>query len=219
MHGSCSWLVTVKTRAYRGFTLIELMIVVVVMIVIAAAAVPNVMGVSHNRPLVNATQQTLSMAQYAKNRAVNDFRAYGLEIDRDTGVGGTLRVYRGTGPQCAAIDLTATPMRTYDVNNEYRDKSGTGQSQIRIVETFPNAIEVICFTPDGRVVDAATSQPVTSVLSASYGAGEAVIVLQRILNDQPAGIRHNVLVPYSGKARWTHGEDVHAAGGEGAGAT
>jgi prepilin-type N-terminal cleavage/methylation domain-containing protein len=200
----------------RGFSLIELMIVMVVIIVIAAAAMPNVLGISHNRPLVNATQQTLSMAQYTKNRSVNDFRAYGLQIASDDGVGGVLRVYRGTGPQCGSIDLTAEPSRVYDVNTEYRDPDGVGQSQIRIVETFPAAIELICFTPDGRVVDAATSQPVSSVLSAEYAAGEAVIVLQRIFDGQPAGIRHNVLVPYSGKARWTHGEDVHAGGGEGA---
>jgi len=209
----------VKTRAQEGgFTLIELMIVVAIMIVVAAAAVPNVLGLQHNRPLVNATQQTLSMAQYTKNRAVNDFRAYGLQIAPDDGVGGVLRVYRGTGPQCGAIDLTSTPMRTYDVNEEYRDPTGSGQSQIRIVETFPDGLTLICFTPDGRVVDAATSQPVASALSSEYGAGDAVIVLQRIFDDQPAGIRHNVLVPYSGKARWTHGDDVHSAGGEGAGA-
>ena len=109
-------------------------------------------------------------------------------------------------------------MRTYDVNHEHRDPTGASAAQIRIVETFPDGLELICFTPDGRVVDAATSQPVSSTLSNEYGAGDAVIVLQRIVDDQPASIRHNVLVPYSGKARWTHGDDIHAAGGEGAGA-
>tara|TARA_Y100000994_G_scaffold189533_1_gene158419 strand:- start:17 stop:652 length:636 start_codon:yes stop_codon:yes gene_type:complete len=209
-----------NTRAKdRGFTLIELMIVMVIIIVIAAAAMPNVLGVSHNRPLVNATQQTLSMAQYTKNRSVNDFRAYGLQIATDEGVGGVLRVFRGTGPQCGSIDLNSEPSRIYDVNTEYNDPNGVSMSQIRIVQTFPAGIELICFTPDGRVVDAATSQPVTSVLSNDYAAGEAVIVLQRIYDGQPAGIRHNVLVPYSGKARWTHGEDIHAGGGEGSGPT
>jgi len=208
-----------NTRANdRGFTLIELMIVMVVIIVVAATAMPNVLGVKHNRPLINATQQTLSMAQYTKNRSVNDFRAYGLQIATDEGVGGILRVFRGTGPQCGSIDTTGEPSRTYDVNAEYKDPDGTGSSQIRIVETFPQGIELICFTPDGRVLDAATSQPVTSVLSNQYAAGEAVIVLQRIFEGQPAGIRHNVLVPYSGKARWTHGDDLHSGGGEGAGA-
>ena len=33
------------------------------------------------------------------------------------------------------------------------------------------------------------------------------------------GIKHNVLVPYSGNARWTHGDDPHAAGGEGEGSS
>jgi prepilin-type N-terminal cleavage/methylation domain-containing protein len=207
-----------KTRATdRGFTLIELMIVMVIIIVVATAAMPNVLGVSHNRPLVNATQETLSMAQYTKNRSVNDFRAYGLQIATDDGVGGVLRVFRGTGPQCGSIDLNGEPSRIYDINTAYNDPNGVGQSQIRIVETFPSGIELICFTPDGRVVDAATSQPVSSVLSNEYAAGEAVIVLQRVFEDQPAGIRHNVLVPYSGKARWTHGEDIHSGGGEGAG--
>lgn len=207
-----------KTRAYRGFTLIELMIVMVIIIIVASAAVPNVLGLTQNRPLVNATQATLSIAQYAKNRAVNDFRAYGLEIDRDEGVGGVLRVFRGTGPQCTSIDLTVAPSRTYDINHEYYDPTGTGASSIRISETFPAELAVICFTPDGRVVDAATSQPVSSVLSSEYGAGEAVIVLQRIFEDVPAGLQHNVLVPYSGKARWTHGADIHGASGEGEGA-
>ena len=209
-----------KTRAKeRGFTLIELMIVVAIMIVVVAAAMPNVLGVKHNRPLVNATQATLSIAQFAKNRAVNDFRSYGLEIARNDGVGGVLRVYRGTGPQCSAIDINTTPMRTYDVNTEYLDSDGSGASKIRITETLPEALQLICFTPDGRVVDAATSQPMASVLSTEYGAGEAVIVLQRIFDGQRAGIQHNVLIPYSGNPRWTHGDDVHAAGGEGSGST
>jgi prepilin-type N-terminal cleavage/methylation domain-containing protein len=208
----------INTRATeKGFTLIELMVVMVVIIVVASAALPNVLGVTHNRPLVNATQQTLSMAQYTKNRSVNDFRAYGLQIEASDGVGGVLRVFRGTGPQCGSIDLTAEPSRVYDVNTEYRDPDGVGLSSIAIVETFPSGIELICFTPDGRVVDAATSQPVVSVLSNEYAAGEAVIVLQRRFNGQFAGIRHNVLVPYSGKARWTHGEDMHGGGGEGEG--
>ena len=134
-------------------------------------------------------------------------------------LGGILRVFRGTGPQCSGIDVNGTPLRTYDVNTEYRDTDGTGESQIRIVETLPDTLTLLCFTPDGRVVDAATSQPVTSVLSTEYGAGDAVIVLQRVFQDQAAGIKHNVLVPYSGKARWTHGDDPHAAGGEGEGSS
>ena len=199
----------------RGFTLLELMIVLTIMIVITAAAVPNIMGSNLNRPLIDATNETINMAQYAKNRAVNDFRAYGLQIDVDDSRGGTLRVFRGTGPACGSVSTNGEAVREFEVNSVYRDEDDSGEVQIAMVEIWPNALELLCFTPDGRVVDATTSQPVSSPLSSDYGAGEAVIALQRQVDGVAAGLRHNVLVPYSGRARWTHGDDINSAEGEG----
>ena len=87
--------------------------------------------------------------------------------------------------------------------------------EVRLIQVVPPNLKVICFTPDGRVVDAATNQPIPSTLSAEYAAGDAVLVLQRFVDGDAVGFAHNVLIPYSGRPRWTYGEDVDSALGEG----
>ena len=67
---------------------------------------------------------------------------------------------------------------------------------------------------DGRVVDALTSKPVPSNDS-NYGAGEFIVSLQGHLNDLEVGLAHHVILSYSGKARFTFGDDPESADGEG----
>ena len=64
----------------KGFSLLELMMVIVIIIVIVTLAMPNVMKATQHQPTIQATQKVMDAAHYAKNRAVNDFRAYALQI-------------------------------------------------------------------------------------------------------------------------------------------
>lgn len=208
---------SVKMRATStssaGFTLIEVMIVSAIIIVLAAAAVPNIMGSQINRELVDATNGTMSMVQFAKNRAVNDFRAYGLVIELTEGAdeGGLVSVIRGTGPNCQSVDLGTDPMKVYDVNSVYRGAEGV---TIRLLGTLPDDLTLVCFTPDGRMVDADSGRPIQG----GGAAGEFRLSLQKFIGDAPATFLHNVVVPYSGNPRWTFGteitDDEGATGGQ-----
>ena len=147
-----------RGRSQRGFTLLELMIVLTIMIILTAAAVPNILGGNVNRPLVDATNQTINMAQYAKNRAVNDFRAYGLQIDADASRGGTLRVFRGSGPSCGSETTTGNSVREFEVNSVYRDGDDDGDVQIAMVELWPSALELLCLH---QTAEWSTQRPVS----------------------------------------------------------
>lgn len=194
------------------------MIVVGLVAVIAAAAVPNLMKGMKDQPLVTAARQVKDIFQYAKYKAVNDRNAYGVRVSdiQDAESGGVIEVFRGGGPHCGGVDMVgAAPIRTMEINDVYADDYGVGADipQIAITFTHPGAPFSICFTPDGRMVDMGTSQPVTSPIGAS-GAGEAVITLQQTLNGNAVSSKHNVLVTYTGKPRVLFGE-IEDADGEG----
>ncbi len=192
----------VHYRCNAGFTLLEVMIVSAVIIVLAAAAVPNIMGSQANRELVDATNGTMSIVQFAKNRAVNDFRAYGVLITpSEGGEDGVLAVIRGTGPNCQSVNAAAAPMKVYNVNDVYR---GAEDVSIRLVATLPDDFTLVCFTPDGRMVDPESGRPVQGGVS----AGEFRVGLQKFIEDTPATFMHNVVVPYSGNPRWTFGDEI-----------
>ena len=61
-----------------------------------------------------------------------------------------------------------------------------------------------------------TNQPVASELSSDYGAGDAVIILQRFMGGVAVSQRHNVILPFSGKPRFTYGDDKDSQGEGGA---
>ena len=197
-----------KTVNRAGFSLIELMIVVAVIGVLTMAAVPNLLGGRHAQRIKAATDATMDIFQFAKVRAANDFNAYGIEVVPDQG-SGTIRVYEGKGPACSGIDW-GNSLKTLDFSQDFGEADG----DIRITQVTPPFVSKLCFSPDGRVVDALTSKPVPSN-DTNYGAGEFIVSLQGHLNDMEVGLAHHVIVSYSGKARFTFGDDPESADGEG----
>ena len=207
-----------RTRANTAFTLIEVMIVVALIAIIATAAVPNLMKGLKDQPLVAAVHQVKDIFQYAKYKAVNDRNAYGVRVSdiTDGESGGVIEVFRGNGPHCGGVDVVGTaPIRSMEANSIYADGYGVGTDipVVAITSTHPSAPFSICYTPDGRMIDMATRQPVTSPIGAT-GAGEAVLTLQQTLNGTPVSSKHNVLVTYTGKPRVLFGE-IEDADGEG----
>jgi len=204
-----------------GFSLVELMMVIVIIMVLVTLAMPNVMKATQHQPTIQATQKVMDAAHFAKNRAVNDFRAYALQIVPyiSDEVVGEVRVHRGTGPQCSSVDVAGgTPIRTFELDSIFpiEEQTEGPNVHVRIVKVRPQGLHTLCFTPDGRMVNHTNNQPIVSDLSSDYGAGDAVIVIQRFTGGVAVSAQHNVILPFSGKPRFTYGDDKGAKGEGGA---
>jgi prepilin-type N-terminal cleavage/methylation domain-containing protein len=204
-----------------GFTLIELMMVIVIIMIMVTLAMPNVMKATQHQPTMQATQKVMDSAHYAKNRAVNDFRAYALQIVPyiSDELVGEVRVHRGTGPQCSSVDVAnGAPIKTYSLDEIFplSEQTGGDNVHVRILTIRPQGLHTVCFTPDGRMVNHTTNQPIASELSSDYGAGDGVIVVQRFTGGVAVSQRHNVILPFSGRPRFTYGDDKGSKGEGGA---
>ncbi len=200
-----------------GFTLIEVVIVMAILIILAAAAIPNVMGGFRDQPIMMATNATIDVFTFARVRAVNDFRAYGVRVAPDEGEGGLISVHAGTGPACSTVGW-GVPVRTLDfgASREFGALAGDGPD-VRIVQLTPaRDVFQVCFTPDGRTLDMQTMKPVAPEQFTDYAAGDLIVSISAHHDEAPVGMLHHVIVPYSGSPRWTFGEDhAHPEGGEG----
>lgn len=201
----------------RAFSLLEIMIVIIIISVMLTFALPNMLGGQQTNYLRTATDDVIDVFHYAKTRAGHAFTAYGVQY-RGTD-GGVLEVYRGTRPDCGSITFTGTPLKSIhfkapeSVGGTWNVKSGR---QIQIEQVLPADIRQVCFTPDGRFVNATNSQPIPSILEANnYASGEFIITLSRYGLKGPEGLRHHVIVSYSGRARFTFGKDHTTSDGEG----
>ncbi len=194
----------------RGFTLVELMIVVTLIVILTTAIMPNLLSRRHAHRIKTATNHTIDTFLIAKTRAANDFNAYGLRLDVGAG-SGRIRVFEANGPACSTITWSV-PIRTLDYATDF----GPADGDVRIIQLTPSGITDLCFTPDGRLVNATTNLPVPSA-DPNYGAGEFIISLQSHLNAKPVGLVHHVILSYAGKARFTFGADPMAPEGEGGG--
>src|SRR5690606_22357101 len=103
-------------------------------IVLAAAAIPNVMGGFKDQPIMLATNATIDLFTFARVRAVNDFRAYGVRVAPASGQGGIISVHAGTGPACSSVTW-GLPVRTLDfaASPEFGALDGLGPD-VRIVQ-------------------------------------------------------------------------------------
>lgn len=203
----------------RGFTLIEMMVVISIIMILTMYALPNVMGAMKTQPIKAATNAVMDTFLFAKMGAANDFNAYGVLVDPTSGSGqGSLQVFEGTSPACSSIDFdTGTAIRTLDFGNAASGVDfGQDDADIRIIQITPASVQRLCFTPSGRLVDANTNKPVPSQDS-HYGAGDYIISIARFdeVTSTEVGLVHHVIVPYSGRARFTFGADANTAAGEG----
>lgn len=203
----------------RGFTLIELMVVVLVIGILVTVGLPRVLSKAQHQPLVDATQRVIAMTDFGRNRAATTFSAFGMQIvPTDGTAAGSVALFQGAGPDCGSIDVTGAALRTFDLDDLIPTETDEATTvQVRVERVVPASAVVLCFTPDGRTVDASTNLPVAPDTDdgTAYAAGDAVIVLRQYEGGVAATIPHNVIIPFSGTARFTFGEDVRSAAGQG----
>lgn len=193
-----------------GFTLTELLIVVALIMILAVAGMPKVMKAATHEPVVRATHELMDTMRYAKNSAVTSFRAHELRIlDGGDGQLARFEVHRRSGPRCTDAAGFADEVRRFSLDDTVRLAEGSGTAvTVEMVGRRPDGLSTLCFTPDGRMLNADTNQPVQPPMGSPYAAGEAQIDLQRFEGDEPAGPRHRVIVPYNGAPHFERNPDA-----------
>jgi len=68
---------------FRGFTLIELVLVMVIIAIISVVVVPQLSGFSKGRKLSNEADRFLSVANWARGQAISRGVTYRLNIDEN----------------------------------------------------------------------------------------------------------------------------------------
>ncbi len=202
----------------RGFTLLEVIIVMAIIIVLAVAAVPNLAGSARHMPLLDLTDEVMAKFEYAKVRAVNDFRATGVEVLSTES--GRLSVHRSNSPSCNGIDWAqdAAIGEVIDLDARWDPSGGEGSAadaNLQIVQLLPAGVTRICFTPDGRMVNAEDGQIITNVQT----DGALVVGIRRFADDglRRDGPMHFIIVPFSGKPHWLYSFDDDFGTAEGRG--
>lgn len=201
-----------RSSAAHGFTLLEVVIVVFIIAILASAVMPRVMQERTTR-LKSATDDIIDLFVRARMRAASGSHAFGVRVEIDE-QNGTISVHQGTAAACTSIEWDeAVPVgkRVHPEESDSRAKYGLvfkldypeQHGDIRVTEVLPNGITRVCYTPDGRMVDAQTGK-VVPASNTTYAAGEFAIEINAHYNDAPMGVPHRVIVPWSGTPRFTY---------------
>ena len=70
---------------FRGFTLIELIMVMAILVLVASVIAPNLRGFGIGRKTNDAGRMILAMTKYARTQSESEGRIYRLNLDQSTG--------------------------------------------------------------------------------------------------------------------------------------
>jgi type II secretory pathway pseudopilin PulG len=198
------------------------MITMAIIIVLVTVALPNIMGALTTKPIDNARNRVINLFQAASTRSANDFNAYGVAIDPTT-LGGMLTLHQGTSPSCASINwndristvLFSAPLGTgIDPDFEIDISDPTRQVEVRLIAHLPAGVQQVCFSPDGRFLDANTNQPLPTT-DGCQAPGEYIVSLATFDRGIAMGAPVHVIISPSGKGRFVFGADACSDSGEG----
>lgn len=147
-----------RRLAFRGFTLIELMLVMALLLIVLAVSFPSLRGFFRGRHLDHEARRFLSLTRYAQNRAVSEGYPMVLWIDAKQGV-------YGMQAQTGYLDEDNKSVE-YEIH-ETLELEVTRPLQVRVSSTQRNEsasvagnLPAIRFTPDGFYSDSSPEQVV-----------------------------------------------------------
>jgi type II secretion system protein H len=130
---------------FRGFTLLELVLVLAVMAIIAGMVAERLIGFAHGRDVANFADQVESLARFARNEAVARSTVYRLNFD---GKARVVWVSEEDGPP----DATVPKFISNSLAMQRAVPQDVGITFISTVDDTTNSdtTDVIRFYPDGR---------------------------------------------------------------------
>lgn len=151
-----------RPHNFRGFTMMELVLVLLVLTIIAGMVIPSLSGVARGRLAPNVAYNILSLAKYAHTQALSEGRNYCLEIN-----------VRDNSYQLFAEEGSAKQTIPGTLGQKYTLEDGmTIGSSI----ATDNNTQTIRFYPNGRmdVVQIKITRDQQSVLLACPSAAEGL---------------------------------------------
>lgn len=156
----------------RGFTLTEMMIAVAIIGILAAFLAPSVSRYMHRNKGRSAANDVASVLLMARNQAMGTGQVVFVEVD-PSGDHGSVSMYRKQPNDCASATPSAacfsqscaeansfpdtskvvTPTPKADLAQRHPDMKISGHNAAGVATTT-DATLTLCFTPDGRVLDA-----------------------------------------------------------------
>jgi prepilin-type N-terminal cleavage/methylation domain-containing protein len=148
-----------RVRRADGFTLVELILVMMILCILLGMAVPQLRGFMTGSAARDAATQVVSIAQYARAKAVSEALVYRLSFDE------------ATGDYSLTVDAADGTGEFAGLGNDFGQVFTLPTGMKVTVERLPNALQTstnasaddIEFRPDG------TSDPVVIRLTASDG--------------------------------------------------
>jgi prepilin-type N-terminal cleavage/methylation domain-containing protein len=200
---------SVKVRASRGFTLIELMVVVIIISVVAVIALPAINNRMRDRRTQAAAQEVSTIYRNARLRALG--RGAAVLVRYNSGANGTLEVREAVRTAGACLNMPTSDCRTPAWTNAdsrviggFAPANTSGFEPMHLVADAPPPLGGspadmdVCFTPLGRTfvryaTNATFNNPLTGV--------PVIHVWREDSAGAPVGLTRNVLIPPNGVAR------------------
>jgi type II secretion system protein H len=150
---------TLNTRnsTLRGFTLIELILVLVILTIVVGAIAPSLRGFGIGRTRSDAATLVVTLANYARQQAVTEARAYRLNFDpaaravwltADAGDGTFAAPPGDYGQRFTAPDgVTLSTDAPQQTDGQYVTFSATGRTdpcQVTLTDRLGNTSQIAC---------------------------------------------------------------------------
>jgi prepilin-type N-terminal cleavage/methylation domain-containing protein len=147
----------IQPVSYKGFTLLELVLVMVILSTVLAMAAPSLRGFFASRQTQDAAAQILSLTQLARSRAVCEGTAYRLNLDdkqgeywltsQQSGAFEKLKTDFGqvfTLPKDTVLELEGVEQDQSETFIAFTPQGTTTAATIRLIDRRGQAVVITC---------------------------------------------------------------------------